>query len=42
VPNGDDEIPFCRAAVRREGREIPIIASSIPISRALAGAEVLT
>jgi len=41
VPDGDYEIPFGHAAVKREGRDVTIIATGIQVPRALAAAEVL-
>jgi acetoin:2,6-dichlorophenolindophenol oxidoreductase subunit beta len=41
VPDGDYEIPFGQAAVKREGRDVTIIATGIQVPRALAAAEVL-
>ena len=41
VPDGDYEIPFDHAAVKREGSDVTIIATGIQVPRALAAAEVL-
>ena len=41
VPDGDYEIPFGQAAVKREGRDVTIIATGIQVPRALAAAEML-
>src|SRR5438132_2026757 len=41
VPDGDYEIPLGQAAVRREGRDVTIIATSVQVPRALAAAEAL-
>lgn len=41
VPDGDYEIPFGQAAVKREGCDVTIIATSVQVPRALAAAEVL-
>ena len=41
VPDGEYDIPFGQAAVRREGRDLTIIATGVQVPRALAAAEVL-
>jgi pyruvate/2-oxoglutarate/acetoin dehydrogenase E1 component len=41
VPDGDYEIPLGQAAVRREGQDVTIIATSVQVPRALAAAEAL-
>ena len=41
VPDGDYEIPFGHAAVKREGSDVTIIATGIQVPRALAAAEML-
>jgi pyruvate dehydrogenase E1 component beta subunit len=41
VPDGEYEIPFGKAEVKREGREITIIATGVQVPRALAAAETL-
>jgi pyruvate/2-oxoglutarate/acetoin dehydrogenase E1 component len=41
VPDGEHEIPFGQAAVKREGRDVTIIATGVQVPRALAAAEVL-
>jgi len=41
VPDGAYEIPFGQAAVKREGRDITIIATGVQVPRALAAAEAL-
>jgi pyruvate/2-oxoglutarate/acetoin dehydrogenase E1 component len=41
VQDGDHEIPFGQAAVKREGRDVTIIATGVQVPRALAAAEVL-
>lgn len=41
VPDGDPNMPFGKAVVRREGTDVSIIASSIMVPRALDAAEQL-
>ncbi len=41
MPEGDYTVPIGKAAVRREGRDITIVASSIMVLRSLAAAEKL-
>jgi pyruvate/2-oxoglutarate/acetoin dehydrogenase E1 component len=41
VPDGEYEIPFGKAEVKREGRDLTIIATGVQVPRALAAAEVL-
>ena len=41
VPTGPYEIPFGQAEVKRRGRDLTIVATSIQVSRALAAAEIL-
>ena len=41
VPDGEYDIPFGQAAVRREGRDLTIVATGVQVPRALAAAEVL-
>ena len=41
VPDGNYEIPFGQAAVKREGRDVTIIATGVQVPRALAAAETL-
>jgi pyruvate dehydrogenase E1 component beta subunit len=41
VPDGDYEIPFGRAEVKRDGRDVTIIATGVQVPRALAAAEIL-
>jgi pyruvate dehydrogenase E1 component beta subunit len=41
VPDGEYEIPFGQAVVRREGRDVTIIATGVQVPRALAAAEKL-
>jgi acetoin:2,6-dichlorophenolindophenol oxidoreductase subunit beta len=41
VPDGEYEIPFGQAAVKREGRDVTIIATGVQVPRALAAAERL-
>jgi acetoin:2,6-dichlorophenolindophenol oxidoreductase subunit beta len=41
VPDGEYDIPFGQAAVRREGRDLTIIATGVQVPRALAAAEAL-
>jgi pyruvate/2-oxoglutarate/acetoin dehydrogenase E1 component len=41
VPDGEYEIPFGQAEVKREGRDITIIATGVQVPRALAAAEIL-
>src|SRR5215468_2492369 len=41
VPDGNHEIPFGQAAVKREGRDVSIIASGVQVPRALSAAETL-
>jgi len=41
VPDGEYDIPFGQAAVRREGRDVTIIATGVQVPRALAAAETL-
>jgi pyruvate dehydrogenase E1 component beta subunit len=41
VPDGNHEIPFGQAAVKREGRDVTIIATGVQVPRALAAAEAL-
>jgi pyruvate dehydrogenase E1 component beta subunit len=41
VPDGDYEIPFGQAAVKREGRDVTIIATGVQVPRALAAADTL-
>jgi pyruvate dehydrogenase E1 component beta subunit len=42
VPDGDYEIPFGQAAVKREGHDLTIIATGVQVPRALAAAEQLS
>jgi pyruvate dehydrogenase E1 component beta subunit len=42
VPDGDYETPFGQAAVKREGRDLTIIATGVQVPRALAAAEQLS
>jgi len=39
VPDGEYEIPFGKAEVKREGRDVTIIATGVQVPRALAAAE---
>ena len=41
VPDGDYEIPFGQAAVKRDGRDVTIVATGVQVPRALAAAEAL-
>jgi pyruvate dehydrogenase E1 component beta subunit len=41
VPDGEYEIPFGKAEVKREGRDLTIIATGVQVPRALAAAEAL-
>jgi acetoin:2,6-dichlorophenolindophenol oxidoreductase subunit beta len=41
VPDGEYDIPFGQGAVRREGRDLTIIATGVQVPRALAAAEAL-
>jgi pyruvate/2-oxoglutarate/acetoin dehydrogenase E1 component len=41
VPDGEYEIPFGKAEVKREGRDLTIIATGVQAPRALAAAEAL-
>jgi pyruvate dehydrogenase E1 component beta subunit len=41
VPDGDYEIPFGRAEVKRDGCDVTIIATGVQVPRALAAAETL-
>jgi pyruvate dehydrogenase E1 component beta subunit len=41
VPDGEYDIPFGQAAVKREGRDVTIIATGVQVPRALAAAEAL-
>jgi pyruvate dehydrogenase E1 component beta subunit len=41
VPEGDVTIPFGKAAVRREGRDVTIVAWQLMLERALKAAEIL-
>jgi pyruvate dehydrogenase E1 component beta subunit len=41
VPDGNHEIPFGQAAVKRAGRDVTIIASGVQVPRALSAAETL-
>jgi pyruvate/2-oxoglutarate/acetoin dehydrogenase E1 component len=41
VPDGAYEIPFGQAAVKREGRDVTIIATGVQVPRALAAADAL-
>ena len=41
VPDGDYEVPFGQAAVKREGRDVTIIATGVQVPRALAAADAL-
>ena len=41
VPDGEYDLPFGQAAVRREGRDLTIIATGVQVPRALAAAEAL-
>src|SRR5215510_14481417 len=41
VPDGKHEIPFGQAAVKREGRNVTIIATGVQVLRALSAAETL-
>ena len=42
VPDGAYEIPLGKADVKREGKDLTIIATSIQVPRALAAAEILS
>jgi pyruvate dehydrogenase E1 component beta subunit len=42
VPDGEYEIPFGQAEVKREGRDVTIIATGVQVPRALAAAEILS
>lgn len=42
VPDGEYEIPFGQAAVKREGRDVTIIATGVQVPRALTAAERLS
>lgn len=42
VPDGEYEIPFGKAEVKREGRDLTIIATGVQVPRALAAAEALS
>jgi pyruvate dehydrogenase E1 component beta subunit len=42
VPDGEYEIPFGKADVKREGRDVTIIATGVQVPRALAAAEALS
>jgi pyruvate dehydrogenase E1 component beta subunit len=41
VPDGEYEIPFGQAAIKREGRDVTIIATGVQVPRALAAADTL-
>ena len=41
TPEGDYETPLDRAVVRREGRDLTIVATAIMVHRALEAAEIL-
>jgi pyruvate dehydrogenase E1 component beta subunit len=41
VPDGEYEIPFGQAEVKREGRDVTIIATGVQVPRALAAADAL-
>lgn len=41
VPDGEYEIPFGKAEVKREGRDLTVIATGVQVPRALAAAEAL-
>jgi len=41
VPEGNHEVPFGQADVKRPGRDVTIVATSIQVSRALAAADRL-
>ena len=41
VPDGEYEIPFGQAEVKREGSDVTIIATGVQVPRALAAAEIL-
>ncbi len=41
VPDGEYEIPFGQAEVKREGRDVTIVATGVQVPRALAAAEAL-
>lgn len=41
VPEGDYEIPFGQAQVKREGKDATVIATSVQVQRALAAADAL-
>ena len=41
MPEGPYDLPFGQAAVKRQGRDVTIIATSIQVPRALAAAETL-
>ena len=41
VPDGEYEIPFGQAEVKRQGRDLTIIATGVQVPRALAAAELL-
>ena len=42
VPDGEFEIPFGQAEVKRQGRDVTIIATGVQVPRALAAADTLT
>ena len=41
VPDGEYEIPFGQAQVKREGRDVTIVATGVQVPRALAAAQML-
>ena len=41
VPDGEYEIPFGQAEVKREGRDVTIVATGVQVPRALAAAQAL-
>ena len=42
VPDGDGHVPFGRAVVRRPGRDVTIVATSLMVQRSLAAADLLS
>jgi pyruvate dehydrogenase E1 component beta subunit len=42
VPDGEYETPYGQAAIKREGRDVTIIATGVQVPRALAAAEQLS
>jgi pyruvate/2-oxoglutarate/acetoin dehydrogenase E1 component len=41
VPDGAHEVPFGQAAIKREGRDVTVIATGVQVPRALRAAEAL-